>query len=78
MLPAKVNVFDQEIQQMDLYKNDYVDQMMNLLVDELGDFRKKNKPIELDLMHNVHYLQNVHVILSQSHLESLHWSLRLL
>ncbi len=34
MLPAKVNVFDQEIQQMDLYKNDYVDQMMNLLVDE--------------------------------------------
>ncbi len=56
MLPAKVNVFDQGIQQMDLHKNDYVDQMMNLLVDDLVDFHKKNKPIEVDLMHNVHYL----------------------
>jgi hypothetical protein len=56
MLPVKVNVFDQEIQQMDLHKNDYADQMMNLLVDELVDFHKKNKLIEMDLMHNVHYL----------------------
>ncbi len=56
MLPAKVNVFDQEIQQMDLYKNDCVDQMMNLLVDELVDSHKKNKVIEMDLVHNVHYL----------------------
>ncbi len=56
MLLVKVNVFDQENQQMDFHKNDYVDQMVNLLVDELVDFHKQNKLIEMVPMHNVHYL----------------------
>ena len=56
MLRVKVNVFDQEIQQTDVDKNDYEDQMLNLLVDGLVDFHMKNKVIEMDLMHNVHYL----------------------
>lgn len=56
MLRAKVNVFDQENQQMDLHKNDYADQMMNLLVHDLVYFHMKNRLIEMDPMDNVHYL----------------------
>lgn len=65
---VRANVFDREILQMDWYKNDYVHRMVNLLVDVLMDFHKRNKLVEMDLMGNVHYLQSVHAILSQFHL----------
>ena len=68
MLPAKVNVFDQEIQQMDLYKNDYADRMMSWMVDALVNFHKKNKLIEMEPVHNEHCLQTVNEIQNQCHL----------